>query len=332
LVQIDSPHAASRLLEGVWAKPLRTKDIEWYDEATVELAMEGLVEIGDEAVEEIEDIYMERSFSEERFEKIVSVVGRISGKESFHLLVRLTSKAPSYALEDLAWETMRSMVEGDDELADYLPHFLVHANPVLREAAVSMLPSTGSEQAVDILIETLREDSSEDVRSEAAWALSRFGDSRSVEALLEALKDEESNEVRRRIIFVLGHIGSERAMEGLIQAEGEEFDLHHSLYGRIAHELVENGDKALKPLLDRILNEEGDAVQHEIADALVEIGDDSIVDPLIQGLQDSSKDIRVRRRIAYVLGEMGDERAIPALISGPQGGGASGPCAAQVVR
>lgn len=314
LVQIDNRQAASWLMDGVMTKPLMTKEIKWYDEATVQLAMEGLVEIGDETVELIEDVYMERILSQEGYEKIVSLLGQIGGKESFQLLARLHGKV-QYLKPQLATKAMSSMVEADDDLADYLPNFLVHTDPDVRKAAASMLPITGNEQSVDILIKTLHEDSDEGVRYAAAWALDQLGDPRSVEALLQGLKDEESKRVNQNIISALGHIGSKRAVEGLIQALGEDFDLHHSLVGYIARALVKNGDKALEPLLDHILNEEGRAVQQEIGDALVEIGDASIIDPLIQGVQDSSKDVHIRMRIAYVLGEMDDERAIPALIS-----------------
>lgn len=74
----------------------------------------------------------------------------------------------------------------------------------------------------------------------------------------------------------------------------------------------------MDPLLNFVLKEKGKyplVAGYTIADALVEIGDASMVPPLIEGLGDPSKEELVRSRIVYVLGEMGDEQAIPGLVS-----------------
>lgn len=317
LVRIGDQDAASRLLEGVWTKPLSTEDLRLYDEESRELAMEGLVKIGDETMREIETVYMSRSFSEERLETIITLLSRIGGQDAVRLVSQFAADE-SYERRKAAIDAIASMVKEDPKTADYLIPLLSSDDPSIRQGAAAGLGLSRSESAVRALTTAVREDDNADVRRRAALSLAHRENTECVDALIAALEDEEDTEVAGRIVFALGQIGSDEAVEGLITALGDAFDLDHGLYPEVSVALEKNGEQAVDPLLDFVLNEKGKyprVAGHTIADTLVEIGDASIVPPLIEGLGDPSKEELVRSRIAYVLGEMGDEEAIPALVS-----------------
>jgi HEAT repeat protein len=75
-------------------------------------------------------------------------------------------------------------------------------------------------------------------------------------------------------------------------------------------ELKENGD--IKSLIDVLNYQKDPSVRINAADALGEIGDNQVVAPLIDALDDDNQE--VRKTVIQSLGEIGDERAISPLI------------------
>jgi hypothetical protein len=65
----------------------------------------------------------------------------------------------------------------------------------------------GEKSAVPALLALLASDPSDDVREQAAFALSQLGDESAVEGLTAALKDK-SPDVRRQAVFALSQIAS----------------------------------------------------------------------------------------------------------------------------
>jgi len=152
----------------------------------------------------------------------------------------------------------------------------------VRLEATRVLARIGDEQAVQPLIEALRNDSADSVRKGAADALGSFGMKdffpSAIDPLIEALKDDYAN-VRRSAVGALGKIGNERAVE---------------------------------PLIEALRDDSADVVRMLAAIALGRIGDERAVEPLIEALTDGRE--RVRSAAAHALGLISDERAIKPLI------------------
>ncbi|MFA4843162.1 MAG: HEAT repeat domain-containing protein, partial [Candidatus Omnitrophota bacterium] len=96
---------------------------------------------------------------------------------------------------------------------------------VVRQAVVVALGQIKSPQAVDALIQALK-DESPYVREEAARALGEIGDKRATKPLIKVLQDEDPD-VREAACEALGKIGDSRAIEPLAAALEDEFPTVH---------------------------------------------------------------------------------------------------------
>lgn len=115
-------------------------------------------------------------------------------------------------------------------------------------------------------------------RQEAAIALSQVRDARAIAPLLAALEDEDAT-VR---VNAAAGLGLNRAGE------------------------------ALGPLLAHLRSDAHELVRERAATALAQIGDASVIEPLIDALDDPST--WVRNRVIYVLGASRDARAVEPLV------------------
>src|SRR2546422_1463782 len=87
---------------------------------------------------------------------------------------------------------------------------------LVRQFIVEILSDIGDDQAVELLIGAL-EDQSEKVRFTAAVGLRRFRDPRTIEPFVMALKDE-TPEVRVAAVMGLGNLADTRVVQPLITA------------------------------------------------------------------------------------------------------------------
>ncbi|MGB6299189.1 MAG: HEAT repeat domain-containing protein, partial [Rivularia sp. (in: cyanobacteria)] len=97
---------------------------------------------------------------------------------------------------------------------DVLLEGLKHSNPNVRETSAGALGDIGSNRAIPLLIDNLREDADWRVRSTAAAALGSIGNQEALEPLLAALKDSYGN-VRGCAARALILLGNNRAIEPL---------------------------------------------------------------------------------------------------------------------
>lgn len=123
--------------------------------------------------------------------------------------------------------------------------------------AVDRLVLIGDE-AIDPLIQVLKENENASVREGAAEALGLIRDARAVESLIQALNNDENASVRDRAAEALGNIRDDRAVGPLLQA----------------------------------LKDEANGVRSGAAFALGKIGDESVVGPLTEALKDEDEWVR----------------------------------------
>jgi HEAT repeat protein len=86
---------------------------------------------------------------------------------------------------------------------------------LLRVYSVCMLEHIGSEDVVEALCATLKEDPSPLTRHEAAFTLGQLGFRSAVPALVEAMLKDESAIVRHESAIAVSSIGAEDALPGL---------------------------------------------------------------------------------------------------------------------
>ena len=88
---------------------------------------------------------------------------------------------------------------------------------VLRIHAVCMLADMKNEDAIPLLSQALREDSSPLVRHEAAFAMGQLEYKSGVPSLIDAMMNDESVLVRHESAVALGSIGDEKARDPLVR-------------------------------------------------------------------------------------------------------------------
>jgi HEAT repeat protein len=148
--------------------------------------------------------------------------------------------------------------------------------------------------------------------------MGEIGDKNSVEHLIHILKDIKNRdtydqEILTSTIKTLGKIGDEKAT-----------DIIHDLYFRFCHsqsdkyltelfiDVIINVDQECSDFLIQELTNNNLKVRKEVADALMRMESQIIVNPLIQALNDKNGDI-FRKRAAEILYRIGEPAVIPLI-------------------
>ncbi|HII06056.1 MAG TPA: hypothetical protein HA349_01690 [Methanotrichaceae archaeon] len=184
----------------------------------------------------------------------------------------------------------------------------------VRADAAESLGKSGDPQAVDPLIEALK-DEHPGVRANAAEALGAVGDPKAIDPLTEVVREDDDKSTRYYAARALGYIGDTRAVDLLIDAlEDEEGRVRHNSAEALGnlHETWEIGAvAAVVPLIDA-LKDEDEWVRVSAAYSLGKIGDERATDPLIEVMEEDVH-TGVQGWAAYALGMIGDRSAIEPL-------------------
>ncbi|HEY9604511.1 MAG TPA: HEAT repeat domain-containing protein [Allocoleopsis sp.] len=195
-------------------------------------------------------------------------------------------------LGDSSWRVRHVAVEGlahreESSIATSLVRSLreEHRNPSVLNSVLQVLAHTH----VDILpalIECLH-DPDVDLRIYAALALGEHQDQRAIPALLDALEDTDTN-VRYHAIDALGHLQASEAVDALLGiAESRDFCLSFAALDTLKRIGVPILASRLVPLL------EDDLLCSAAAECLGQLGDASVVEPLIRLLNQSGAPVEV---------------------------------------
>lgn len=188
----------------------------------------------------------------------------------------------------------------------------------VQSSAARSLGYIGDNRAVEPLINCLKYENSF-VRDDVAFALGEIGDNRAFEPLLACLKDEKC--FQENVADALAKIGDSLAIEPLITCLKDNNRYVNYSYDNlypdddqwsIAKALCKIGKPAILSLSTCLTNENYN-VRRNATYALGEIGDQRVVDLLINQLKD--EDWVVRYYVAEALGKIGDKKAIQPLAS-----------------
>lgn len=199
---------------------------------------------------------------------------------------------------------------GDARAVDALIDVLLNTDFVWRWSAVDALGKIGDARAVDPLLTAL---ASEDfnMHFHAAEALGRIGDPRGVEKLIATLHDaEQPDAVRRSAAHGLGYSRDPRVFDLLMEALQ---DPNGDVRCGAAHGLGELQDgRAADALITALGADSEKNVRYACARALSQIGDTRAIKPLVTALDDKAPN--VLESVTKALVNFGDESVIQPLV------------------
>lgn len=180
---------------------------------------------------------------------------------------------------------------------------LTDDDPRVRSRAARALGNIGHPGAVDALVARL-EDPELDVRREAAEALATIGTDQSLQALVTLL-DDESPRVRHLVVSAIGEFGDPRPIDALVDALSDDSEL---VRGTAVFSIIE--------LLSAAPRQQSHQIRETVVERLRQTDDESIIDPLVDILE-QSRERGPRRNAAWLLGRIAsdgsDEVVVEAL-------------------
>ena len=204
----------------------------------------------------------------------------------------------------------------DARIEEYLTRCLENPSPQVRQTALTLLDSHGSDKAVPKLIEALR-DKDRGVRVQAARTLGYSKDKRALEPLIERLNDSD-DDVRAAALSALGNFDDQRVIELSLELLR---DKESSVRSSAVWNIKKKPDKRAVESLILLLNDPDWFIPPNAAEVLGIIGDKRAVEPLIDALNGKFSsnrwgggDRRLREEAAKALGLIGDKRAVEPLI------------------
>jgi HEAT repeat protein len=230
----------------------------------------------------------------ERERQLAAQLSSLEPEVRLHAAHRLADAAPVEATDPLLsaigdddWRVRRTVVKalGRRTTADVLAGVLQalredHRNFSVLSSAIELL-AAGEIDVIAPLLELLRYPDP-DLRLQAALVLGERGDARAVPALVEALLDPDEN-LRFHAIEALGKLKAAAAVEPLAAlAESGEFFLAFPAL----EALSQIGEPSVAPRLALLLT--NDLLRGTVAEVLGRFGDEDVVPPLMQLLNEAT--------------------------------------------
>jgi len=128
------------------------------------------------------------------------------------------------------------------------------------------------------------------IRKGAARTLGRIGEYQAVEPLINILKEDSDSNVRKSAAIALGDIGNPQAVEPLIDALD---DVNRGVQQRSVNALKHIGNPAIEQLITALKQNKTSDVRKCAAHILGDISDIKSIEPLIEALKDYNNDVRI---------------------------------------
>ena len=159
------------------------------------------------------EYFEDDNFEDFRKPAIITALGELKAKKAVSLLIEILEDTDSE--KAWRWNACDALGKiGDPECLNALIDVLNSNDTILRSYAVNALKNFSNEQAVDILIESLR-DSFWRVRVSAAKSLGELKIARAIPILIYKAKNDPEKNVKTQAIKALGEIGGNQAFSFL---------------------------------------------------------------------------------------------------------------------
>jgi HEAT repeat protein len=220
---------------------------------------------------------------------------------------------------------------GDERAVPALADCLDDTESRVRRDAAAALAAIGTERALSPLLGAVT-DANDEVRYAAVMALGSYQGPEAIDPLITAL-DDRSDVVRRAAVFSIIELLAAAPTRQSHRIRETVVDRLESADRSVVDPLVELLSESDQPrerrnaawLLGRVTGEDGrdDAVEALVAaldapdgtttqfaaTSLVELGDPTVEDALLELLEDANRSDAARSKAVFVLGKVGGERA-----------------------
>lgn len=194
-------------------------------------------------------------------------------------------------------EAVRTLGQIGDPATTTLLLTLNHAQPEVRARAAKALGLIGDMQAVEFLLNALR-DSNRKVRANAAIALGSYRHPRAAQMIMDAWDAQSDPAVHADMVYALAQINDITATSFLID-KSEAADAN--LRAAIAFALGELGDARAVPALLARLSDKDEIVRTNAAYALNKFYSPPVIDALIERLTDPVEQVRIAAEESLVI-------------------------------
>lgn len=254
------------------------------------------VKIGKAAVPCLVETLEQKGASQEA--RAIIILGKVRAEDAVGDLIPYLSH-PEPTFRRLATVALTEI--GDPRTEEYFVSLLDDPDPALRMYASVGLMNVGGRIAIKLLLSAL---SNPETHWLAVKILDQIGD-RDVDLLIEALKDEKTRWYARQKLIELDGAVLPALEDGLKSEDPLTRESISMVLGEV------RDSRAVKPLIEALKDEEHFVMTS--AASLIQIGDPTSVEPLIELL--TSQNEQVRLYAAYALGGLNDERAVEPLIA-----------------
>lgn len=182
----------------------------------------------------------------------------------------------------------------------------------LKEAGIELLRRHGGKQAIDLLLDIIRNQTDSKLRATAIHTLGRTGD----ESVLPLLKDlattSTDEEVSKAAVFAISRFDSESARALLLDMarNGKSVEVRKDAI----FWLSQHGDAAMDELMRIYATESNTEVKKQIVFALKRMGSPRALAKLYEIARNASEDTEVRKDALHWIGQSGDKQSVDFLI------------------
>ncbi len=186
------------------------------------------------------------------------------------------------------------------------------ASPRLKEAGIELLRRHGGKQAVDLLLDIIRNQTDSKLRATAIHTLGRTGD----ESVLPLLKDlattSTDEEITKAAVFAISRFEGDGARSMLLDLarNGKSVEVRKDAI----FWLSQHGDAAMDELMRLYATESSSEVKKQIVFALKRMGSPRSFAKLYEIARNASEDTDVRKDALHWIGQSGDATSLDFLI------------------
>jgi HEAT repeat protein len=186
------------------------------------------------------------------------------------------------------------------------------ASQRLREAGIELLRRHGGKQAIDLLIDIIRNQTDQKLRATAIQTLGRTGD----ESVLPLLKDLANNstdeEASKAAIFAISRFENEGARALLLELarNGKSVEIRKDAIFWVS----QHGETAMDDLLRIYATDSSSEVKKQVVFALKRMGTPRAFAKLYEIARSTNEDTEVRKDALHWIGQSGDKQSLDFLI------------------
>jgi HEAT repeat protein len=186
------------------------------------------------------------------------------------------------------------------------------ASPRLKEAGIELLRRHGGKQAIDLLLDIIRNQTDSKLRATAIQTLGRTGDESVLPLLRDLATTSTDEEASKAAVFAISRFESDgaRAMLLDLARNGKSVEVRKDAI----FWLSQHGDAAMDELMRIYATESNTEVKKQIIFALKRMGSPRSLAKLYEIARNASEDTEVRKDALHWIGQSGDKESVDFLI------------------